>query len=125
MQEKEIDLALELKKDISECHKINFLWHFFVWRFMAKSILTKDMSRCVICGRPKEAVHHVFGGPNRKNSEKYGLKIPLCNSCHNMSPESIHFNRELDLTIKRKAQKIFESKYSHELFMEVFGKNYL
>ncbi len=92
---------------------------------MSKSILIRDMSRCLVCGRPREAVHHVFGGPNRKNSEKYGLKIPLCNAHHNMSPEGIHNDKDFDLTIKRNAQKIFERKYSHEKFMGIFGKNYL
>jgi len=92
---------------------------------MAKSILIKDMSRCMVCGRPREAVHHVFGGPNRKNSEKYGLKVPLCHSHHNMSPEGVHNDKDFDLTLKKKSQKIFEQHYGHEKFMEVFGKNYL
>jgi len=91
---------------------------------MAKSIVVKDMTKCMFCGRPKEAIHHIFFGPNRNNSEKYGLTAPLCNYHHNMSNQSVHFNRQMDLELKVLAQKAFEDKYSHELFMQVFGKNY-
>jgi hypothetical protein len=34
-------------------------------------------------------------------------------------------NKEADLRLKRVAQITFEAKYSHEKWMEVFGKNYL
>ena len=43
--------------------------------------------RCFLCGRndtgdPLER-HHIFGGANRKKSEKYGLVVYLCgNRCH-------------------------------------------
>ena len=38
--------------------------------------------RCFLCGRndtgdPLER-HHIFGGANRKKSEKYGLVVYLC-----------------------------------------------
>lgn len=89
------------------------------------SILTNEVNKCMICGKPREAWHHVFGGPNRNASEKYGLKIPLCNQHHNMSDYSVHFNKELNLEAKRIAQEAFEMKYSHSEFMKVFGKNYI
>lgn len=91
---------------------------------MAKSIIC-DEGFCIVCKKPREAMHHVFGGPNRKNSEHYGLKVPLCNEHHNMSDWSVHLNREMDLEIKKLAQIAFEDRYTHEKFMEVFGKNYL
>ena len=34
--------------------------------------------------------HHVFGGPNRKNSEEYGLKVYLCHAHHIYGPEAVH-----------------------------------
>lgn len=89
------------------------------------SILTDKVNECMICGRPREAWHHVFGGPNRNLSERFGLKIPLCHAHHNMSNYSVHFDRELDISAKRMAQRTFEEKYSHQYFMQVFGKNYL
>ena len=53
---------------------------------MAKSIMQRgsDWDFCYICGRNHTAdpcgleTHHVFGGANRKFSEKYGLKIHIC-----------------------------------------------
>ena len=91
---------------------------------MAKSIINTG-DACIICGRPKECIHHVFYGKNRRNSEKYGMKVPLCNFHHNFSAQSVHFDHELDIAVKQMAQKVFEAKYSHEKFMEVFGKNYM
>jgi hypothetical protein len=34
-------------------------------------------------------------------------------------------NKALDLMIEQECQRRFEEIYSHEEFMEVFGKNYL
>ena len=34
-------------------------------------------------------------------------------------------NKELDRMLQRVCQEKFEEKYSHEEFMEVFGKSYL
>ena len=53
---------------------------------MAKSIMQMDWDTCYLCGRNRIAYpcgleeHHVFGGANRKFSEKYGLKIHIKNS---------------------------------------------
>ena len=56
---------------------------------MAKSIMQMDWDTCYLCGRNRIAdpcgleEHHVFGGANRKFSEKYGLKIHICGErCH-------------------------------------------
>lgn len=40
--------------------------------------------RCWLCGRwGWLEEHHIFGGANRKKSEKYGLKVGLCgDTCH-------------------------------------------
>lgn len=42
-----------------------------------------------------------------------------------MSDEGVHFNKELDLKLKIMAQKNFEQRYSHEMYMQLFGRNYL
>ena len=91
-----------------------------------ESIITKELAKCYICGDKKECIHHVFyGTANRKISDKYGLVVPLCNKCHNMSNMSVHHNRELDLIVKKAGQRAFEKKYNHEKFMQEIGKNYL
>ena len=69
--------------------------------------------------------HHIFGGPNRKWSDKYGLWVWLCPKHHNMSDAGVHFNKPLDLQVKQIAQREFEDTYGHEEFMKIFGRSYL
>jgi hypothetical protein len=69
--------------------------------------------------------HHIFGGSNRKHSEKYGLWVYLEHHMHNEPPEGVHHNRERDLALKRIGQAAFERTHSREKFMRIFGKNYL
>ena len=69
--------------------------------------------------------HHIFFGPNRKKSEEYGCWIWLIPELHNTSDQGIHHNRDFDLKVKKECQEKFEEKYSHELFMKEFGRNYL
>lgn len=90
------------------------------------SILQNE-KKCFICGTHLGLhCHHIFGGnANRKKSEKYGLKIWLCGRHHNLSNEGIHFNKAVDLSVKRKAQEKFEETHTREEFMQIFGKNYL
>ena len=90
-----------------------------------KSILTLDMEHCVICGSPNVEIHHVFGGPNRKNSDKYGLVVPLCHRHHNEPPAGVHHNEGSMLALQADAQAVFESIESHEDFMRVFGRDYI
>lgn len=39
--------------------------------------------------------------------------------------DAVHRDNDVDLALKKIGQKSFEQIYSHEKFMEVFGKNYL
>ena len=89
-----------------------------------ESIILNDR-KCLYC-RTTENIesHHIFGGPNRKNSEKYGLKVWLCHE-HHTGPQGVHFNKELMDQIHNIGQLMFEAKYSHEEFIRIFGKNYL
>lgn len=89
--------------------------------------ILQDEKKCFICETTLGLhCHHVFGGnANRKKSEKYGLKIWLCGRHHNLSNEGIHFNKAVDLAVKRKAQSKFEETHTRKEFMQIFGKNYL
>lgn len=82
---------------------------------------------CFICGRwgPLE-VHHVFNGPFRKKSDKYGYVVKLCHWCHNEPPNGVHFNQELDNGLKEYFQKkaMEENGWSKEDFIREFGRNY-
>lgn len=98
---------------------------------MAKSIMQEDREHCYICGRngngdPLEA-HHVFGGPNRKLSEKDGLKVYLCGEeCHRNGKYSAHRNPDTSLFLKKKAQEKCECKFgTREEFIKRYGRNYL
>ena len=67
------------------------------------STITSKMDRCFICGA-------------------YG--VPLCRGCHT-GDNGVHMNRDRNDALKRIAQSRFEAKYSHDEWMEVFGRNYL
>lgn len=70
--------------------------------------------------------HHIYyGTANRKISEKIGAYVYLCSRHHNMSDNSVHFNREMDLILKKKYQKEFEKQKTREEFVKIIGKSYL
>ena len=112
-KDKEYKQVKELKK------KSNKLKRLENNRF---SIITDNLKTCYICKqKKKDDLNEVFEGSNRQMSMKYGLVIPSCRECHN--------KYDLDINLRSKymkeAQIIFESIYSHELFMKEFKKNYL
>lgn len=87
---------------------------------------------CFLCGRNGSADpldgHHIFGGPYRAKSEKYGLKVPLCHyRCHVFGPESAHKNAETALKLKQMGQRkaMQEQGWTTAEFIREFGKNYL
>lgn len=70
--------------------------------------------------------HHCFEGTaNRKKSEKWNLYVYFVGEWHNLSNKGVHFNTFLDKGLKDYAQRVFENKYSHKLWMNEFGKSYL
>ena len=67
-----------------------------------ESILTDDDEHCYICELSgydtiSRHEHHIFFGPLRDTSERMGFKVPLCAYHHNMSKNSVHFDRNLDV----------------------------
>ena len=91
-----------------------------------KSIIQSE-KECYVCKTRYELhEHHIFyGTANRKQSEKYGMKVWLCGKHHNLSNEGVHFNKEFDLHIKQIAQKKFDETYPDLNFLKIFGRNYL
>lgn len=91
-----------------------------------KSILQED-KKCYVCGYTYALhKHHIFGASARPKSEKYGLTVWLCPHHHNMSDEGVHFNKELDMHLKRRAQKLYEHSIgSREEFIKEFIRSYL
>ena len=92
---------------------------------MTKSIMQDD-ERCYLCGRRRALEHHhILGGTaNRKISDKYGLWVWLCHSCHT-GTEGAQYDIEKNIELKQDAQRAFEKHYSHEEWMQLFRKNYL
>ena len=92
---------------------------------MKKSILSNERA-CYWCKTTQDLHrHHIFFGRNRKASDQHGCWCYLCGKHHNLSNEGVHFNREMDLILRKECQQAFEELYSHEKFMEVFKVNYL
>lgn len=93
------------------------------------SILQKNFNECYVCGAKINLhIHEVFyGTANRKKSIEDGCCIKLCGKHHNLSKEGIHFNRELDLQIKKEMEMkwLYHYKKTKEDFIKRYGKNYL
>lgn len=114
---------------------------------MSKGIVTEYSEICIFCGRQAEAEHHlIFGTAGRELSEKDGLKIPVCNNCHNMGQKlcRIHENPMAERLSKMLGQAVWEkewilangsyvgmpdtqqeSKKAREAFRKRYGKSYL
>ena len=92
---------------------------------MTKSIM-QEHKQCYLCGRQFSLErHHCFPGvANRKLSEKYGLWVWLCHSCHTGNGGA-QYEKELNLRLKQEAQEAFEETHTREEFMTTFGRNYL
>lgn len=84
---------------------------------------------CFLCGRAGLLEdHHVFGGPLRKKSERYGLKVGLCGeSCHRNGDRAAHRCRETADALKQfwQVRYMMEHRASVADFRAEFGKNYL
>ena len=91
-----------------------------------KSIIQTE-KQCFVCGKNYNLHDHhiIYGTSNRKQSEKYGLKVWLCYE-HHTGNAGVHFNRDLDLHLKKLAQERFEARYgARNEFINIFGKSYL
>lgn len=93
-----------------------------------KSII-QAKKECYICGlyAPVEEHHIFFGTANRKMSEKYGLKVYLCEE-HHRGTIGVHgkLGHSLDVRLKKDAEKQFlRQGHTIEEFISLFGKNYL
>jgi hypothetical protein len=104
---------------------------------MSRSIIPGDMpGRCYLCsmyGKPPASlaggsdaieVHHIFGGPKRRVSEHYGLKVHLCVYHHREGPDAVHNNRTWDLRLKRTAEKAMIERYGEGVYMQEIGRDY-
>ena len=91
------------------------------------SILQGDTRECYLTGAADGLHrHHIyFGNPNRKISEANGFLVWLRWDWHNGAEYGVHFNRDLDLKLKRECQEKYEETHSREEFRKLIGKSYL
>lgn len=93
---------------------------------MAKSIISNEKE----CFRCKTTInlhkHHIFSGPFRNKSEKYGCWCYLCMT-HHTGSQGVHTHNGTEYwkQLKQLCQRKFEEQYSHELFMKEFKRNNL
>lgn len=91
---------------------------------------------CHYCGRyvEKPHQHHIFGGPNRSISDRYGLWVWLCPD-HHTGDHGIHGNKAMMQKYHEIGQRAFEDWYMEKFgesqenarkeFMRLFMKNWL
>lgn len=91
------------------------------------SILQGKEKQCYLTGRTIGLhKHHIyFGNPLRAISDKHGFWVWLIPELHNASKDGVHFNRELDLKLKRECQAAYEREHSRDEFINLIGKSYI
>ncbi len=93
---------------------------------MKRYSILNNLDKCFFCGRPAECIHEVyFGSANRQISIENGFCVGLCHAHHNTTGTSVHFNKEMDLELKRVYQKEYEKNHTREEFIKLIGKSYL
>lgn len=87
---------------------------------------------CFLCGRngrgDRLELHHIFGGANRKISDKYGLVVWLCGErCHRLGKYAAHQNAKTAEYLHKYGQRkcMQEQGWTVSEFISVFGKSYL
>ena len=91
-----------------------------------------DERKCWLCGANGFAdpldKHHIFGGPNRKKSDRLGLVVDLCHfNCHIFGEIAAHRNKDTMLLLHQYGQRraMEENGWDTKRFISEFGRNYL
>lgn len=93
---------------------------------MNRFSILNNLDKCYFCGKKAECIHEVFyGTANRKISIKNGFCVGLCHNHHNMTDNSVHKNRQMDLKLKELYQKEYEKTHTRQEFITLIGKSYL
>ena len=91
-----------------------------------KSVLTDDMDHCMYTGSAPVERHHVFGGANKKRSEKYGFIAPLRPDLHPNGVFAGQAAKAVDTELKQRCQRYYEEHCgTRKQFISEFGKSYL
>ena len=80
-----------------------------------RSIITKWMQYCMICGKPREHIHHaLYNTGKRKLADEDKLLMPLCQYHHEDSKNGVHNNAGMKTLSQALAQACWERKYLAE-----------
>ena len=92
-----------------------------------KSIFDDDsLIQCYLCGQygPVEE-HHVFGGPCRSISDRYGFVVHICRKCHSLIHDS-EKGVDMKLQLHQEGQRIYEQRIGNRrAFIQDFIRSYL
>ena len=91
-----------------------------------KSIVQNDPVQCYLCGRYSYYLetHHIFGGPNRKLSDKDGLTVKLCADCHRLGPNAAHRSKATQDDLHFMGKQADLRTHTLEEFMQRYGRSY-
>jgi len=93
---------------------------------MKRYSILNNLDNCFFCGKSAECIHEVyFGSANRRISIENGFCVGLCHKEHNLSSNSVHRDRKMDLKLKELYQKEYEKTHTRENFIKLIGKSYL
>ena len=91
------------------------------------SIFDDDsLEKCYLCGKygPVEE-HHVFSGPCRPISTRYGFVVHICRECHSLIHDSEKC-KDMKLHLHQEGQKIYEQRIGNRrAFIREFIRSYL
>lgn len=80
---------------------------------------------CFRCGKNRNAgleKHHVYGGPNRKLSDKDGMWVMLCAECHRTGKDSAHNDAKTMHWLHDKAREAYLDAHTEQEFLERYGR---
>lgn len=94
-----------------------------------KSIITKWMQYCMICGKPTEEIHHALWGNKHNLADQDHLLMPLCSYHHNsmnlyevkrkpVTNMSVHHCEEMKALSQMLAQVCWQRQYLAEKLSE-------
>lgn len=101
-----------------------------------KSIVQTGDTKCFYCHMAIGAeTHHIFGGPNRRLSDKDGLTVRLCRQCHDELHNDKNRSEPMQKALHELGQTKWEEHYGPGLalggkdprqeFLKRYGRNYL
>ena len=79
-----------------------------------KSIITKWVNFCFVCGKPREHMHHVLFGNKHKLADEDYLLMPLCQYHHEDSKNGVHHNKGMLAISQALAQACWQRQYLAE-----------